>query len=47
MSIIYVLLPLSLLLALVGLAGYFWCVRTGQFDDMEGPAARMLREDDS
>jgi cbb3-type cytochrome oxidase maturation protein len=46
MAIIYVLLPLSLLLALVGLVGYFWCVRSGQFEDLEGPAARVLRDDD-
>jgi len=35
-----------MLLAVVGLAGYFWCVRSGQYEDLEGPAARVLREDD-
>jgi cbb3-type cytochrome oxidase maturation protein len=45
MGIIFILLPLSLLLALIGLAGYFWCVRSGQFEDLEGPAARVLKDD--
>ena len=46
MSIIYVLLPLSLLLAVIGLGAYFWCVRSGQFDDLDGPAVRVLAEDE-
>lgn len=46
MSIIYVLLPLSLILALIGLVAYIWALRSGQFDDLETPARRVLFDDD-
>lgn len=46
MGIIFVLLPASLLLALIFLAAYLWSVRTGQFDDLETPALRALEDDD-
>lgn len=46
MGIIFALLPLSVLLAVVALAGYFWGVRSGQFEDLETPAMRMLFDDD-
>jgi cbb3-type cytochrome oxidase maturation protein len=42
MGIIFVLLPLSLLLAIIALAGYFWCVRSGQLDDLDTPAQRVI-----
>ena len=46
MGIIFVLLPLSILLAGIALAGYFWGVRTGQFDDLETPAMRAVFDDE-
>jgi len=46
MEIIYVLLPLSILLALGALAGYFLAVRRGQFDDLDTPSRRMLFDDE-
>ncbi len=42
MSIVYILLPLSLLLALCGLAGYIWALKNGQFDDLDTPSRRIL-----
>lgn len=45
MSIIFVLLPLSLLLALLGLAAFIWCVRRDQYRDLTGDAQRMLFDD--
>lgn len=39
------LLPLALLLALLGVAGFIWATRSGQFDDLETPAMRMLHDD--
>jgi cbb3-type cytochrome oxidase maturation protein len=42
MEILYILLPLSLLLAAIGFAGYFWSVRSGQLDDLDTPALRVL-----
>ncbi|RMG39325.1 MAG: cbb3-type cytochrome oxidase assembly protein CcoS [Candidatus Dadabacteria bacterium] len=46
MDIIYLLLPLSLLLALVGLAAFIWATRSGQFDDLDTPQIRMLFDDE-
>lgn len=46
MEVIYGLLPGMLLLGLVGVAVFFWAVRSGQYDDMEGAANRVLLEDD-
>ena len=46
MSIIYVLLPVSIFLALIALAFYIWAVKHGQFDDLETPAMRVLFEDE-
>ena len=45
MEIVYLLLPLALLLSLGGLAMFFWAVRHDQFEDLEGPAWRMLEDD--
>ncbi len=36
------LIPLALLLGLCGLAAFFWALRSGQFDDMDGAALRIL-----
>lgn len=46
MEILYLLIPLSLIL--VGLIVWIllWAVRSGQFDDLEGPAHRILMDDD-
>ena len=46
MGIIFGILPLSIIIALAILAAYFWSVRSGQFDDLETPAMRMLFDDD-
>ncbi len=46
MGIVFVLLPISLLLAGVALWGYFWGVKSGQFDDLETPALRILFDDE-
>lgn len=46
MSVIYIVLPIALLLAAVGLAAFIWAVRKGQFDDLDTPAVRMLFDDE-
>ncbi len=46
MEVIYGLLPGMLLLGIVGVAVFFWAVRSGQYDDMEGAAHRVLMDDD-
>ena len=45
MSVMFILLPVALLLAGVALAVFIWAARTGQFDDLETPALRILHED--
>ena len=46
MSILYLLIPLAIGLMLVAIAFFLWTVRTGQYDDLEGPAHRILMDDD-
>ena len=46
MEIIFILIPLSLVLVLVALGGFFWAVKSGQFDDLESPAIDMLDDED-
>lgn len=44
-SLLY-LIPAMLLLGGLGLAGFLWALKSGQYDDMEGNAARILYDDD-
>lgn len=46
MTIIVYLIPVALGLGLLGLGAYIWSIRSGQFDDMQGPAYRILDDDD-
>ncbi|MBF0186842.1 MAG: cbb3-type cytochrome oxidase assembly protein CcoS [Magnetococcales bacterium] len=46
METVFILLPLAIFLGGIGLALLIWAVRNGQFDDMEGPAYRILFDDD-
>ena len=46
MSILYLLIPLAVGLMIVAIAFFLWTVRTGQYDDLEGPAHRILMDDD-
>jgi cbb3-type cytochrome oxidase maturation protein len=46
MEIIYLLIPLSLLLVGLIVWLFVWAIRSGQFDDLEGPAHRILMDDD-
>ena len=47
MDIVYLLIPLSLVLVFLIGAVFWWAVRRGQFDDLDGPAHRVLADDDS
>ena len=47
MEILYLLIPLSVVLAFLIGAAFWWSVAHGQFDDLEGPAHRILSDDDS
>jgi cbb3-type cytochrome oxidase maturation protein len=46
MEILYLLIPLGVLILGVAIWGFLWAVRSGQFDDLEGPAHRILMDDD-
>ena len=46
MSVLYLLIPLAVGLMVVAVAFFLWTVRTGQYDDLEGPAHRILMDDD-
>jgi cbb3-type cytochrome oxidase maturation protein len=46
MSALIYLIPAALLLGLLGLAGFLWALRSGQFDDLDGAAHRILLDDE-
>ena len=46
MSIIYLLLTISVIIALVFLIAFFYSVKNGQYDDTYTPSVRMLFEDE-
>lgn len=46
MDVIYGLIPGMLILGLVMVGVLFWAAKSGQFDDLEGDAHRMLMDDD-
>ena len=46
MEMLAFLIPIALFLGFTGLIGFIWAVRSGQFDDPEGDAARILIDDD-
>ena len=47
MEILYLLIPLSLLLVVLIVGIFWWTVKSGQLDDLEGPAHRIIMDDDS
>lgn len=46
MSGLTYLIPIALGMGLVGLAAFFWAMRTGQYEDMDGAASRILIDDE-
>ncbi len=46
MSVIYIVLPLAIVLAIVALGAFIWAVRRGQYDDMDTPSVRMLHDEE-
>lgn len=47
MSVLLYLIPIALILSLIGLAAFIWTLRSGQYDDLEGAAHRILFEDEN
>ncbi len=46
MNVLLLLVPLALMLGLLGLAVFLWALRSGQYDDLDGAAVRVLSDDD-
>jgi len=46
MNGVLLLIPIALLLGLSGLVAFFWALRAGQFDDLDGAALRILIDDE-
>lgn len=46
MSSLLILIPVALGLGLLGLVTFFWAMRRGQFEDLDGAAQRILIDED-
>ncbi len=47
MSPLLFLIPIALTLGSLGLAGFFWTVQAGQYEDLDGAAERIFLDDDN
>jgi len=45
-NVLIYLVPMALLLGLIGLLGFMWTLKSGQYDDLDGAAVRILPDDD-
>jgi cbb3-type cytochrome oxidase maturation protein len=46
MNVLVFLIPAALALGGLGLAGFFWSLKSGQYEDLDGAAARILIDDE-
>ena len=46
MTILLYLIPVALALGLLGLGAFLWAMKSGQFEDLDGAANRILFDDD-
>jgi cbb3-type cytochrome oxidase maturation protein len=46
MTVLLYLIPAALFLGLLGLGAFIWALRSGQYDDLDGAAARILFDDE-
>jgi cbb3-type cytochrome oxidase maturation protein len=46
MNVLVYLVPAALGLGLLGLVAFLWSLKSGQYDDLDGAALRILRDDD-
>jgi cbb3-type cytochrome oxidase maturation protein len=46
MTILIYLIPVALLLGGLGLAAFLWALRSGQYEDLDGAASRILFDED-
>ncbi|OUT62271.1 MAG: cbb3-type cytochrome oxidase assembly protein CcoS [Rhodopirellula sp. TMED11] len=46
MSVLYIALPIAILLGAGGLIACLYCIKDGQYDDLDSPSVRMLIDDE-
>lgn len=46
MEVLIYLIPIALGLSMIGLAAFLWSLKSGQFEDLDGAAWRILDDDD-
>lgn len=46
MSVLFIVVPLAIVVVGVAIGAWVWSARSGQYDDLDTPAIRMLRDDD-
>lgn len=46
MEILYLLIPIAVVVLVVAIGAFMWAIKSGQFEDLEGPAYRILMDDD-
>lgn len=46
MTILAILIPVTLCMGAIGLAAFFWSLRSGQYEDLSGDAERILFDED-
>jgi len=46
MEVLVLLVPLAITLGAIGLAGFLWSLKTGQYDDLDGAAWRAIADDE-
>jgi cbb3-type cytochrome oxidase maturation protein len=46
MDVLVYLIPIAIFLGAVGLTAFLWALKSGQFEDMDGAAERILHDDD-
>ena len=47
MTVLVLLIPVSLCMGAIGLGAFFWSLRSGQFEDLDGDAQRILYAEDA
>jgi cbb3-type cytochrome oxidase maturation protein len=45
MEVLIYLVPMALALGLLGLVGFLWSLKSGQYDDLDGAAWRAIMDD--
>ncbi len=46
MNVLIYLIPVALFLGFLGLLGFLWSMKSGQYEDLDGAAVRVLSDDD-